>query len=367
MTDAGAPLRVLHVDTERGWRGGQRQVLWLHEALARAGHRSLLAARPGEPLATRAAACGLPVVHSSPLMELDPAAAWGLRRVIRRQDIDIVHAHTAHAVALAALATLATSARVVITRRVIFPLRRNPGTRWKYARAAAVIAVSRAAGDALVAGGIPRSRITVVPSGIDLDRAMTPMGRTELRALGVHDGAPLVVQVAQLGEDKDPLTFVRAVAVARRSVPALQALMVGEGPLRSTVQAEIARLGLDGAIRLTGYRADADALIAAADVVALSSRQEGMPGVLLDALSLGKLVATTAAGGAAEAVEHERSGLVVPVADAPALGAAIARLITDRSAADRFRAAARTRAAAFSIARTTERTIEVYRSVLGRG
>jgi glycosyltransferase involved in cell wall biosynthesis len=227
-----------------------------------------------------------------------------------------------------------------------------------------VIAVSRATEASLVAVGIPRARITVVPSGIDLDRVMVPLPPSALRALGLRDGVPLIVQVAQLGEDKDPLTFVRAVAVARRTAPDFQALMVGEGPLRPAVEREIARQGLEHVIRLAGYRDDADACIAAADIVALSSRQEGMPGVLLDALSLGKLVATTAAGGAAEAVEHERSGLVVPVGDAPALGAALARLLTDSALANRLRAAARTRAADFSIARTTERTLQVYHDVL---
>jgi hypothetical protein len=71
-------LTVLHVDTERGWRGGERQVLWLARALARKGHRSIVAARRGEPLAARAAEADLPVVFANPLTELDPFAAIAL-------------------------------------------------------------------------------------------------------------------------------------------------------------------------------------------------------------------------------------------------------------------------------------------------
>src|SRR5690606_2343696 len=136
------PLTVMHIDTERGWRGGERQTLWLAQRLARAGHRSLLVARPGQPLAERAAAAGWAVIPSTPGSELDIAAARWIRRAILVNEVDVVHAHTAHAVALAAMAARRTSARMVLTRRTTFPLRSNPFTRWKYRRAAAMIAIS---------------------------------------------------------------------------------------------------------------------------------------------------------------------------------------------------------------------------------
>src|SRR5438105_2027540 len=115
-------LRILHVDTERGWRGGERQTLWLASALARRGHASIVAARSGEPLHARAVQAGLTVVDCNPLSEVDPLAAWRLRQAIRDNRVDIVHAHTAHGIALAALATLRTSVPLVVSRRVDFPL-----------------------------------------------------------------------------------------------------------------------------------------------------------------------------------------------------------------------------------------------------
>src|SRR5439155_14086035 len=89
-------LRVLHVDTERGWRGGERQTLWLARELASRGYESIVAARPGEPLAVRAAEAGLRLVGCVPAGELDPLAAWRLGRVVRA-GVDLVHAHTAPA------------------------------------------------------------------------------------------------------------------------------------------------------------------------------------------------------------------------------------------------------------------------------
>lgn len=353
-------LRVLHIDTEQGWRGGERQTLWLAAELARRGHRSIVAARSGEPLARRAAEAGLDVVPCSPFGELDPRAALQLRATIRREQIDVVHAHTSHAVASGALATIGSRTPMVVARRVDFPLRQNAGTRWKYGRAAEIIAVSNAVRRVLVDGGINAERITVVPDGVDVHRVVAPATAETISQLGVHTGVPLVVQVAQLVGHKDPINFVRAVAHARRLVPDLQALLVGDGPLRGEVEREIHTLMLDGAIHLAGYRTDADALLAAASVVVLSSREEGMGSVLLDALAFGRPVAATRAGGIPEVIVDGECGLLADVRDPEGLGAAIAKLIVDRELAARFCTNAKARAAEFSVERMTDRTIEVY-------
>ncbi|MGI9078780.1 MAG: glycosyltransferase, partial [Gemmatimonadaceae bacterium] len=193
-----APLTVLHIDTERGWRGGERQALWLATGLERLGHHSLVAARPGDPLAIRAARNGLRVIPCAPASEADALAAFMLRRTVTNEGVQIVHAHTAHAVALASLSILLTPAKMVGTRRVDFPLRRNLGTLWKYRRAHAIIAISRAVADVLAKSGIDRARIEVVSSGVDLNRAVQPASRDELAELGIPNDSPFAILVAAL-------------------------------------------------------------------------------------------------------------------------------------------------------------------------
>jgi glycosyltransferase involved in cell wall biosynthesis len=367
VTDRAAPRRtVLHVDTERGWRGGERQVLWLATALERMGHRSIVAARPREPLLERAAAAGLATVESAPRGELDLAAAAALRRVVRDEGVEIVHAHTGHAVAAGALAVLGTRARLVLTRRVAFRLRRNLLSRLKYARADGVVAISSAAADALAAGGIPRQRITVVPSGVDLARLPEPALPATIASFGIPAGAPLVVQVSALTAEKDPVNFVHAVAAAQRLVPAMHALLVGDGPLRPRVEGAMTQLGLWGVLHLAGRRDDADRLVAAADVVTLSSRQEGLGSVLLDALAHGRPVVATRVGGIPDVVEDEVCGLLVPERDGRRLGDAIARVLSDGALARRLGEAGRLRVRDFSVELMAERTSAVYERVLGR-
>lgn len=366
MTDPSR-LVVLHIDTERGWRGGERQALWLAQSLADRGHVSIVAARPGEPLAQRAADAGLTVVPCSPGFEFDPGAVLKLRAAILHRSVGIVHAHTGHAVALAALATIGTSAKTIVTRRVAFKLRSNYGSRWIYGRAHAIIAISSAVANALVASGIPADRVEIVPSGIDLTRIFSPATTETLAQLGVTAGQPLVVQVAELDGPKDPLTFVRGIFEVRKSVPSVRALLVGRGPLRAVVEAEVARLRLTDAVRLTGYRTDADSLLAAADVVTLSSKVEGLGTVLLDAMSMGRPIAATAGGGIPETVQQGVSGLLSPAGDAAKLGSNIASILTDPSLAGRLSEGARKRAQDFSIERTADLTLEVYRRVLEQG
>ena len=359
-------MRILHIDTERGWRGGERQALWLAGELARRGHACWIAARPGEPLSERAHRIRLPVVPCAPAFEADPRCVLQLRRAVRRERIQLVHAHTAHAITLGALATLALPVPVIAARRVDFHLRQNVGTRWKYGRASAVIAVSSAVAAILEGDGVPRERIAVVPDGTDVHREIRPVSRAALEVLGVPPRAPVVVQVAQLVGHKDPVNFVRAIGVARERVPGLHALLVGEGPLRQEVEATNRQLRLDDCVHLTGYRQDADALIAAADIVVLSSREEGMGSVLLDALLAGRPIAATRAGGIPDVVQHGVSGLLAPVQDPRALGAHIATLLEDTELSARLAAAARARADEFSVERMTDRTLAVYERVLAR-
>ncbi len=354
-------LTILHLNTERGWRGGERQTLWLAQGLAQEGHRAIIVARPGQPLAQRSAETGLEVIVCSPVLEFDLAAARVLHRHVLADGVDVLHAHTAHALALAALAARGTPVRVVITRRTSFRLHSNPLTRWKYRHADAVIAVSARVKRSLLDGGVDAALVEVIPDGTRLDRDVAPSPRS---TLGVPDDAPLAVMVGALTREKDPGTFVRAVACALREVPTLRALLVGDGPMRRELDAQVESLGIGHSLRLTGYRDDADALIAASDMVVLSSRDEGLGSILLDAMAFGKPVVATTAGGIPDVVVQGETGLLVEPCDAEALGEGIARVACDRELASRLARGARERAPRFSMREAVVRTTAVYERVL---
>ncbi len=366
MTAATAPLTILYLDINTEWRGGQRQLLWMGEGLRRHGGRPIFGLRSGVPLAKRATKAGIEIVTIDPLIaEWGPWTVLRLRRVIQRERVAIVHAQSGHTMALAALAALGTRAKIVFARRVTTPLRQNRPTRWKYARADRLISVSQAGVAGLLRAGVKAERVRVVPSGVPLAKPTAPATAELLATFGVPVGAPLAVLVASLSAAKDPATFVRAIEVARREVPALHALLVGDGPLRESLAADITARGLAPFVHLTGFRNDAEAIEGAASVVVLTSKSlEGTPGVLLDALAQGIPIVATDVGGVPEVIEDGVSGLILPIGDAEAIGRAIARVLLDQVLASRLSAGASARAPLFSIENTVDGTMAVYRELL---
>ena len=313
-------MRVLLVDSGREWRGGQNQVRLLARELTRAPVDQVLATRRGSELARRSAADGVPVAGLPWAIGLDPRAAWWLRRLVTHFRPDVIHVHDSHALALArwARAWRRRPPRLLAHRRVDFPVRGGSG--WH--RADAIVAVSEGVKRVLTAGGLPPARVTVIPDGIDLDEIRQNATRPlDVRArLRLPPGTPLAVNVAALVDHKDQRTLLRAAHAARAAAPDLHWAIAGDGELRRSLEAEIARLELQDRVHLLGYLEEADALIREGDVFVMSSKEEGLGSVVLHALALEKPVVATAAGGLPEVVPAE---WLVPVGDAEALGAKV--------------------------------------------
>ena len=336
-------MRVLQVDSAREWRGGQNQVRLLCRELAREpGVEQVLVTKRGSALARRAAADGVAVRQVPWSISLDPNAGMALGGEMLRFRPHIVHAHDSHALWLALqarrwLGRLAwvflapaaqefgdTVARVIGTRRVDFHVRRRRGllkavigdSPW--ARADHLIAISHAIKDVLVSDGLPTGEITIVPDGIDPGevRAAAEQSLNIRGTLGLPPGTPLAVNVAALVDHKDQRTLIRAARHARAVRPDLHWAIAGQGELRGSLTAEIARFELADRVHLLGYVEAADALIRESNLLVMSSKEEGLGSVILNALALGRPVVATAAGGIPEILPPEA---LVPVGDAEGL------------------------------------------------
>ena len=306
-------MRVLQVDSGREWRGGQNQV-WLlcRELGTDAGIAQVLVTKSGSELARRVGDDGVTVQGTTWEIGLDPRAWWQLRRTIAAFQPDVIHVHDSHALTLAA--TVALGRTLVATRRVDF----HVGRFGAWHRPDRIIAVSEAVKQILTRDGIAADAITVVRDGIDPDeirRAATPP--LDIRShLSIPAGAPLAVNAAALVDHKDQRTLVRAARYARALEPQLHWIIAGEGPLRASLTAEIARLELEDRVHLVGFVDRIEALIAEASVFVMSSKTEGLGSVILNALALGRPVVATAAGGIPELLPAE---VLVPAGTADAL------------------------------------------------
>jgi glycosyltransferase involved in cell wall biosynthesis len=366
----GPPPALLHLGTEPGWRGGEAQALFLARGLRRRGRRSVVAAPPGSVLLQRASSEGIETVPFAARGEWDLAAGRRLARLLDALPAPLVHAHTAHAAGLVLLARLfGGRARVVVSRRVSFPLRPPLLGRLKYSwRVDRIIAVSEAIRRSLVRQGIDPARVVAVHSGIDAARFAAgrrePVRADLLKAGAFPVDALLVGTVGHLAAHKGIDRFLEAAALLSRSRPAARFVIVGRGDEEQALRGLAARLGLGGRVLFAGFRDDLPDLYAAIDLFALTSTSgEGSPAVLKEAMAAGVPVVSTSLDGVEEIIEDARHGLLTPPGDAAATASALERLAADAPLRERLVVAARRRAAEFSIERMVEKTEAVYASL----
>ena len=301
----------------------------------------------------------------------DPRALRRLIALLRREAIDVVHAHGQDAAILAAAARVAVPVPLVITRHVM----EEPASTWREAararvalrafrRADASVAVSAAAAGRLARlAGIGRSRIRVIVNGIEL-RDFAGLDRSAARSalaaeLGLGAEAPLALVPAVLRAGKGHEVLLDALPALRRAVPDVRLLFAGAGER----EPELRRLAIGHAehVRFLGERVDVPRLLAACDIVVLPSFSEALPTVLMEAAAAGRAVVATRVGGTPEVVAAGSTGLLVPPGDSAALGQAAARLLRNPPLRETMGAAATRRATAqFGLDRQLRETVDLW-------
>jgi len=360
------PRSVLHVDPERGWSGGETQVLALARELSREGVDGRIAGDPAGELLARASTAGVGTVALRVRRSHDPAAGLRLRSIVRGLRPDVVHFHTARALTLAPFVPR-PALRVVTRRMDQAPRGAGAYVRWSYRRVDAVIAISAAARAGLVSRGVPAEAIELVPSGVEVARFEGPAGRDpEARgALGVEGNRPVVAIVAQLHRRKGHDVLLRALARLPREAGVL-CLVAGTGPEGDALLDLGRELGLSSSVRWLGQVVDVRGVLRAADVVAMPSRAEGLGVAAIEALAAARPIVASAVGGLPEIVRDGVEGILVPAGDADALAAGLARCLGDASLRERMGEAGRLRAAGFSTASMARGTLAVYERGLDR-
>ncbi len=334
------PLRVLMIDSETTWRGGENQLYLLMRGLRETTRTEVvLASPPGAAIAQRAAELGVDCVPLPMRSGMDLVAANTLRRYLRRGQFDIVHCHASHAHGIASLATwpfrFAASRHrpfVVVSRRVDFAFAKHGPSALKYRLGADLyLAISNGVRDVLLQGGIDPARIVLVRSGIDLDRHQRLRDSRSLRTeLGLSEGTIAVGNVAALAPHKSQTDFIRAARLVADEMPSVRFFIVGEGRERPRLEALVRELGLTERFVLTGFRDDALEILSLFDCFVLSSSLEGLCTSIMDAQVLGVPVVATRTGGVPDLVQDGETGLLVPPRQPHELAAAILRLLRDR-------------------------------------
>jgi sugar transferase (PEP-CTERM/EpsH1 system associated) len=279
---------------------------------------------------------GFPVFVVERKPGLDWRCPWRLARFLRQERVDLIQAHQYTPFFYALLARLIYRQPPILftehgRHQPDYPRRKRMiANRLLLRQRDRVVGVGEAVRQALIVNeGIPPGRAQVVYNGIDVD-AFTP--RTHQREAAVRDELGLgpddlvLLQVARLDYLKDHLTAVRTIGRVATRVPSVRLILVGEGPERLAIQAEVERLGLAQHIRFLGLRKDVGQLLQGADLFLLTSISEGIPLTVIEAMATSLPVVATRVGGMEEVVVEGETGYLAPAKDDAALAEAVLKL-----------------------------------------
>jgi glycosyltransferase involved in cell wall biosynthesis len=356
-------MKILHIDTEKGFRGGEGQVLLLMEGLKKRGHENFLAAPRDSSIIEKAEDIADSILRLKHERIFSIINMHRICKFVQSSQADILHLHTAHAHMVGGIVGMLRRKPVVVTRRVDFPIR----NRFKYnCLSDKIIAISQKIKEVLVRGGVIENKIAVIPSGIDTKKFD---GVDEAGSLyeefKIPQGSLVIGTVAHLADHKGHAYLLKAIPQVLKELPNCFFLFIGEGELKGFLKARCRKLGINDKVFFTGFREDIPEILSILDLFVLPSHLEGLCTSLMDAMYMGVPVVATNAGGIPEVVEDGKSGILVPPKDPRALAEAIINLLKDEDKRRRFSADGKQRIIEkFTASQMVDKVEQVYLSLL---
>ena len=334
-------IAVLHTEASLGFGGQERRILRELEGLDPKRFRGLLLCQPDSKLGSVTEERGIPTIRLKMRSAYDPLAFVQIIRLLKRERVDIVHAHSSRDAWLAGAAGKLLGVPVFRTRHLLTRI----GGPFVYARLAdRVITVSEGVRQYLISQGVPGDRIIAVPTGINLKR-FDP-ARTDLADMRAHFGIPredfVIGIIAVLRNAKGHRFLLRALEQLLPEFPHLRLLIAGEGPQGRNIRNLIADLGLEQRVMMLGHQDDIPSLLKALDVFVLPAREEALGTALIEATAMGVPVIATRVGGIPEVLGE--AGLLFESEDVEALVSHLRTLIRSPELAARMRAQGAARA-----------------------
>ena len=360
-------IAVLHVDPDPGWRGGQQQAFYLHQGMLAQGLKSGFICSPGSELAKRLRHNQLVFHTIRHHFEADLIAAYRLAAYARKHGFSILHLHSSHALSWGIMAKcFHPSLQLVASRRVDFHISGNFLSRFKYRGPllSAIVAISENIRKVLLSDAIDPDKINLIYSGVDIHKFDAVKPDPDYRShWRISENAVIIGTVAAFVAHKDYRNFIKAATIALGSNANLHFVAVGDGVQLDLIKALAAESGISEKITFTGFQKEVGTHLKAFDIFVMASKKEGLGTSVLDAMSVGLAVIGTRAGGIAEMIEDERSGLLVEARNSAALAEAMLRLAGDEELRKQLGTQALERVKDFSKEHMVEANIRLYESL----
>jgi glycosyltransferase involved in cell wall biosynthesis len=355
-------MKILQICSARSIGGGERYLADLSNSLFGRGHDVFIALAPDAPLKDELSAVPKDnILFSRMRNALDVFSAFELADFVRRNDIEIIHGHLARDYPLAAFAARLAKKPFVLTRHVLFPLKRLQKLILK--KVGGIIAPSNAIADSLEKQNLfSTDKITIIRYGINLEH-FSQLEKTlnEIFIVGT---------IGHLAPIKGHDIFVRAAEIVLKTQKNIRFIIVGEdkshsGENRRELEDLITRLDLKSKIELAGWTDDVRPFLQKFDLFVSAARAEAFGLVMVEAMAYGLPVIATGSEGALEIIEDGASGVLVPNEDAEIMAEKILELFDNKEKRELLIRNARQRVEEhFSLERMVTKTEEFYRRVL---
>lgn len=312
--------KILHIGTEKSWRGGENQILILI-ANAPAGFQHFIA----YPHKSRGLFKFSDLGYSTIPFLRSPLLAWmesfRLAQYCKMQGIAILHAHSSRAHSLALkIKFWCPHLKLVVHRRVDDALI----SKGKYLNSKVdhFIAISRAVFQTLKAAGVDSQKISLIFSSVELSK----FANVDRQNSNSH--MPLIIgNAAAFTSQKGHETLLRALAILKNQNILWRCVLAGDGVLLETTKKLAAELGIAERVEFLGYQKDVATVLRGIDIFAMPSNNEGLGSIFLDAILSGCAVCATEVGGIPEIIQHNVTGLLSQPGDSEQLASNIALLI----------------------------------------
>ena len=365
-------MRILHLNTEKSWRGGEQQVFYLIQSLndLYPNTKSLLVCKTGSTLEKKAKSLGLNY-HSLPFLnELDLLSIFKLKKLCLKEKIQIIHSHTAHAHTISFFSQLLYRNKVslVVSRRVDYSIKNKyfSQLKYKHSKVKKIICVSHAVQKSLEPYIPDTKKLCTIHSGIDISHFSLEKEKCKkLRnTYQIPKDYKLIGNTGALSPQKDYISFIYTAKQTLKKHKKLHFFIIGEGKEKKKIESKIQKLGLEKHITLTGFRNDIPEILPELDIFLSTSQDEALGTSILDAFASQVPVVATNVGGVSEMVIHKKTGLLSPAKDINSLTQNLSLIISSPQMKMELVNNAKKHLTSFSKENTAKKIYKIYKEII---
>ncbi len=362
-------MKVLHLVSEKTWRGGEQQIAYLITVLNQLGHENIAAVRKKSVFEKYCISNKITYYTYSFKNSLDILTSVGIRRLIKAKSPDIIHIHSSKAHGIMALIYLmGIKVPSVLSRRVDFPLKSFGFSQWKYNLKAIkkIICVSDTIRKIVINSVNNPDRVLTIYDGIDIKKHVIAENSNFLRSkYGLKKDAILIGNTSALADHKDYFTFINTASSYIKTGKAnVYFFIIGKGNQEEQIVNYIQEKKLEERVFMTGFLNNIPSILKELDLFLMTSKTEGLGTSVLDAFASKLAVVSTNGGGLSEIVIHQKTGLLADVFNHDQLASHISYLLKNTEDAAKLTSSAFDFVKDYSMEIMANKTLEIYKQVI---